>query len=187
MRKLALALFLAFSACPAAAETHLPSELVGYMPSPQPLVSARFSFVMWAVYDATLYTPAGQKQVAPPFALSLTYLMDLSGREIANHSIKEMRRENPIREITLAQWHSQLQAIIPDVAEGDTLTGVVGENLSTHFYKNGSKIGVISDPAFTTAFFNIWLGRNSTDQVLRNKLMTISETGELPCVQNFCN
>jgi len=187
MHKFALLLVLFLVAPVRAAETHVPNEVATHVPGAQVLVSARFSFMLWDLYDATLYTAGSGSKLAVPFALRLQYLMNLSGRDIANRSIEEIRDGSSLSEIKLAQWHGQLRSIIPDVKAGDNITGVVDAGLTTHFYKNGQLLGAIHDPAFTMVFFNIWLGRNGTDQSLRNKLVKINQSGESICALNFCN
>ena len=120
---------------------------------------ARLTYLFWDVYDAVLY------------ALKLTYLRDLDGRDIAERSAKEMRKQGLKDEDKLAEWQSTMTAIFPDVSDGDVLTGEVNEDRHTRFFFNGEVVGNVDDPAFTRAFFGIWLSENTSEPEMREQLL----------------
>jgi hypothetical protein len=189
MHKMAFSLLLIspLLSLPAGAEVPPPpAEVSTHVPEARIIAFSRFSYLLWDIYDATLFIAAQQGKVAPPFALRLEYHMDFSGREITNRSIQEIRRQGHFKEMQLAQWHSLLLESIPDITAGQALTGVVSPDLSTRFYHDGVLVGTVTDPDFTIHFFNIWLGRHSSDTSLRRQL-TSTTSGELPCVPDFCN
>lgn len=126
------------------------------------------------VYQATLSAPEGQHDPSQPFELSLTYKLGLKGHKIAEQAIKEMRHQS-ISAHRLKQWQTQLEAIIPNVQRGDTLTGRREKNGGFTLLKNREKVGNVDDPELSRAFFNIWLGTSSTNQKQRRSLLGISD------------
>lgn len=132
---------------------------------------ARMRVMFWDVYDAQLYAPDGSWSPERPFALSLTYLRELKGEKIAERSIREIRQQGVDDEDALARWASELAAIIPDVATDDQIVGVADEQGRTRFYLDGEAIGEIADPAFTRAFFAIWLSEQTSAPELRAQLL----------------
>ena len=131
----------------------------------------RLSVMIWDVYDATLFAPEGQWTKESPFALRLSYLRTITGRDIVDHTIELIRDQGINNEILLADWHSQLMAIIPTVHEGTSLTGISTKDGRTIFFENDREIGRITDTEFGKYFFNIWLGKNTTHSGLRSKLL----------------
>ena len=145
-----------------------------YVPSAGIVGEGRLSFMFWDVYDAALYAPKGEfKEVKKghPFALSLTYMRDLKGRDIADRSVQEMRALGFSDEVTLAAWHSQMRQIFPDVSEGVTLTGFYTADGESVFYRDYEEIGRVSNPDFGKYFFNIWLDPRTSAPELRAKLL----------------
>lgn len=129
----------------------------------------KFSF--WKVYDATLYAPNGKWQPTAPYALQLTYFLGTTGRKIADKTISEMRSQGSIDELQLADWHTQMVAIFPDVEKNMSLTGVYTQTRTTIFFNGNTPIGTITDPNFGQRFFNIWLGDNTSEPKLRKNLL----------------
>lgn len=132
---------------------------------------ARLSVMLWDVYDATLYAPEGTWRKDRPFALSLHYLRDINGKDIADRSVQEMRKQGYRDEITLAAWHSQMRSIFPDVKNGTVLSGIFIPGKDTRFYEGDHLIGTIKGDLFAQWFFGIWLSENSSEPVLRKQLL----------------
>jgi len=130
-----------------------------------------FSFMFWDLYTAKLYAPDGVLDKNKPFVLQLEYLRDLSGRRIADKSIEEIRGQGFSDEIRLADWHNQIQAIFPDVRNGETITGVAVPDVETIFYHGTTEIGRVKDGAFTKHFFDIWLSEQTSAPELRMSLL----------------
>lgn len=119
------------------------------------------------VYDAKFW--AKPKQNQPPYALQLKYFMDIKASRIVEASIKEMRGLG-VTEEQLTQWEVALNQVIPNVKDGDVITGVnTGEGAD--FYLNGCAIGRVDDPMFATDFFGIWLSPKTSDRKLRQILL----------------
>jgi len=169
MHKHLLTLVLALYAWPASAST-VPDIVKERIPSAQLVGSARMTYMMWDVYDAALYVPARSTTLAPPFALSLTYLREISARQIADRAIEEMRQQGHRNELQLAEWHSRMTGLFPNVGPGTNLTGMAMASGETMFFHDNQLLGVVPDAEFTSAFFNIWLGPRSSDEGMRTRL-----------------
>lgn len=124
----------------------------------------RFGFL---IYVATLW--AGADPMKPPLALRLEYKRRIAGREIAEASIREMRRFTS-DEAMLRVWGLQLEHVFPDVRDGDHLIGVWQPEAAV-FYQDGRQIGRINDPQFARLFFSIWLDEKTSAPDLRTALL----------------
>ncbi|HEY0902125.1 MAG TPA: chalcone isomerase family protein [Micavibrio sp.] len=142
-----------------------------YIPGAKTVGQGRMSFLMWDLYDATLYAQDGTWREGEPLALTLHYLRDLHGVEIARRSIEEMRGQGFNDEIRLAAWYGQMQNIFPDVSAGVSLTGVLTPQGATVFFRDGVEIGRIADDDFGQQFFNIWLSQRTSAPALRAQLL----------------
>lgn len=172
MRKQSLLLILLLLAGHASANSLIQQQI----PKAEKVATARYSVFIFDVYDATFYTVNGKAQVKPPFALKLAYLREIKGEEIADRSAAEMRNQQGIDEITLADWHSQMRNIFPSVVKGDTITGVYPNTSHCTFYKNKTYIGEVSNQQFCNAFFDIWFGKNTSAPKLKAQLLGQQKT-----------
>lgn len=143
-----------------------------YLHNPKLVGEGRLTYVFWDVYDASLFAPNGDWQNDQPFALKLVYLRKIEGKQIAERSVEEMRQQGIKDEVQLATWHTQMRKIFPDVDEGVNLLGIRDQNGYAVFYSGDQQIGRIDDPAFTQAFFNIWLSEKTSSPDLRRKLLS---------------
>lgn len=160
-------LAFAFVVMPVGAEQYIEAHI----PDARPVGEARLKVLFWDFYDATLYAPGGVLQAGRPLALRLAYLRKLYGDKIADRSIKEMRAQGFDDEAKLSAWHQQLRDIFPDVDKHTVLTGVHLPGAETVFYRNGKRIGAVTDPAFGPVFFDIWLGEKTGYPDLRRRLL----------------
>jgi hypothetical protein len=150
-------------------------NLQAYIDNPEVVGEARLSVLFWDIYDASLIAPSGTFTKQGPFALKLTYLRDFEGDDIASRSIDEMRKQGMKDEIKLAKWYEQMQQIFPNVAEGQTITGVVDSDQNSHFYYNNSYAGIVEDAEFSQWFFNIWLSENTSEPKMRDNLLGLRD------------
>lgn len=134
---------------------------------------ARMRVLFLDIYDARLLAPGGTLQAGEPFALSLTYLRSLNGEKIAARSIEEMRKQGLNDDATLDRWYRSLVDIIPDVKKNDEIVGVADADGATRFYLAGEPIGEVPEPAFTRAFFDIWLSEKTSEPRLRDQLLGV--------------
>lgn len=132
---------------------------------------ATLEVVFWDHYDLSLYAAQQPFQGKPPYALEFEYKKGFSTDFIADKSITLIRQQNFQDEIRLAQWHSQLMDIFPDVSKGTVITSIYNTDMQTFFYCDGIYIGQINDPDFSQYFFNIWLGEEASEPGLRRKLI----------------
>lgn len=159
-----------FCFAPLAAPQAGPELSAKHFDNPEMVGEARFSYLFWDVYDASLHSPGGVYKNDGPMALSLTYLRDLKGEAIVESSLKEIRRQGMADEARLSTWEKQLSGIIPDVTDQDSIAGVRDPAGRTFFYVNGSPAGSIDDAEFGRYFFNIWLGPGTSDKDFTSKL-----------------
>lgn len=149
------------------------SLLNQHIPQAEKVGEGSLTYLFWHVYDAVLYASEGEWQSEQPYALSLTYQRSLEGKQIADRSIEEIRRQGINDELKMASWHRKLSQILPDVDEGTVLTGIFTEDRTTVFYQADTKLGEIDDPDFGEHFFAIWLGENTSAPNLRKKLLAL--------------
>ncbi len=122
-------------------------------------------------YDAALFTADGKFDENKPYALVLTYVTDIDGDDIADKSIEEMNKIEPVDKSKSDVWLAEMKKIFPDVVDGTVLAGVNVPHKGTVFIGDGKKIGGINDPEFSKAFFDIWLSPKTTGEELRAKLL----------------
>jgi hypothetical protein len=129
------------------------------------------SFLLWDVYNASLYAPEAGYNVEGPFALRLEYLMQLNGVDIAAKSIEEIKKQGFKDYTKLNQWKQELNNLFPDVVNGTVLTGILTDKGTAVFYKNGEKLGEIKDTELSKRFFDIWLSEKTSAPHLRKQLI----------------
>lgn len=131
---------------------------------------AQFSFLFLDIYDIALFAPQGRWDDGAPYALSLRYHVPIEGRELAERSINEMRRQG-VPEDKLKRWQGPMLALFPDVEEGTNMTTLAIPGKETRFFKNGRLINVIKDPDFAHAYLGMWLAENTSQPDVRARLI----------------
>ena len=152
----------------------LPAELKTSLPQAKLIGKARLKFWGFEVYDARLWAPAGfapMRYDAFPLALELVYLRDFKAQVIAERSLAEMRRSQPIGGDQAAQWGAEMLRVLPDVRKGDRLTGLHRPDEGATFWVNGKASGEIRDAEFSRLFFGIWLSPKTSELPLRASLL----------------
>jgi len=153
----------------------LPAEVAAEMPGAQWAGSARLRFFGFDIYDSQLWVAPGFKpaQFAQhALALELSYLRALSGRDIAERSLKEMKRAGDLSAAQSQRWLAALQDAIPDVKAGDRITGLHGPGAGARFWHNGQPRPAVRDPEFSRLFFGIWLSSDTSEPKMRNGLLS---------------
>ena len=153
-----------------------PLELRGSLPDGRLAGRARLKVWGFQVYNASLWVTNKFQPGAfqnHPFALELEYLRDFSREDIAERSLKEMLLQRPLPADKAARWERQLRDAIPDVRQGDRVTGLhrPGEGLS--FLFNGEPVKTIADPELAQLFFGIWLSEATSEPALRRELLSL--------------
>lgn len=124
-----------------------------------------------SIYHSYLWAPGRAAFPVQPLALDLHYARAIAGGKIAERSVDEMRGLGVASDETLARWGEAMRRLFPDVGRGDHLTGVHLPGRGAHFFHNGRPVGEIPDPAFSEAFFGIWLHPKTSQPALRLKLL----------------
>jgi len=130
----------------------------------------RLSVYFWDVYDATLYSPSGKYQQDERQALLLEYLRDIKAKDLIETTEEEWQKLE-LNSDKHEQWLKQLDAIWPDIKEGDCLLLVEKKDGTAEFYQGDKLLGEIKDKDFTEQFLAIWLSENSRFESERNELI----------------
>lgn len=150
----------------------------GALRQPRRVGEGRLRFFGMAIYDAVLWrgaqwsasTPLGQ-----PLALELRYLRSLSGQRIAQRSLDEMRRQPDFDATKASDWLAQMQALFPDVTDGDRIVGAYWPGEGLEFWVNGRWAGRVTDPVLARLFMGIWLAPQTSEAQLRERLLGLNE------------
>jgi hypothetical protein len=149
-------------------------EVASALPQGQLMGQGRLTVWGFQVYDARLWAAAGfgaGGYASQPLALELAYLRAFDAVEVARRSLQEMRRSAAISDAQAAQWTTALLRVIPDVRQGDRITGVHRPGVGAAFWVNGRASGEIRDAEFSRLFFGIWLSPNTSEPQLRQALL----------------
>jgi Chalcone isomerase-like len=152
----------------------LPPAVVEQLPEVRIRGGGELTFMGLSIYDARLYRSAGARGDCAPdeaFALQLIYKRRLYGGRIAERSVEEMTKLGYGTKEQRARWGAQLKQMLPDVSDGDSLTGVNVPLVGVRFYENGKPLGSIDDREFARAFFAIWLDPRTSEPALRKRLL----------------
>jgi len=155
----------------------VPPEVAAALPGATLQGSGRLRFIGLSVYDARLWrgaAPVGADWMAAPLALELAYLRGLVGRQIAERSIKEMRRQRDLSDDEASRWLTAMLQVFPDVKEGDRITGFVLPGVGARFTVNGTVKGDVRDLEFARLFFGIWLSEKTSEPALRRALLGLA-------------
>jgi hypothetical protein len=155
----------------------LPAELLSNLPAAGLLGAGRLRFLGLSIYDARLWVPNGFNAgtyAQSPFALELIYLRSLSGKLIAERSLKEMRRQGGLSPEREQAWLQAMLQAFPDVNAGDRITGLHTPGVGARFWLNSKPRATVNDPEFSRVFFGIWLSDASSEPQLRSQLLGLA-------------
>lgn len=139
------------------------------LPGAQQIGQAGFTRFGFSIYQAQLWAPGGSYLPDAPFLLSLTYARDIRRSQIVQASLDEMQKLGA-PDALQAQWRADLEAVLVDVKEGDTLSAIYRPGQGAEFYYQQTKRGVI-DEALARYFFAIWLDERTSEPDLRLSLL----------------
>ncbi|MBC7547564.1 MAG: chalcone isomerase family protein [Polaromonas sp.] len=152
-------------------------EISAAMPQAQLIGKGRLNVFGFKVYDARLWAAPDFRSrgdtgyATQPLALELHYLRDFKALDIAERSIKEMRRSASIPDAQEAKWLLELQRVVPDVKKGDRILGIHKPGTGANFWVNGKHVGDIQDAEFARLFFGIWLSPKTSEPQIRTLLL----------------
>jgi hypothetical protein len=139
------------------------------LPDAKPIGSGELRRFGFLIYDAQFFTSSGRFSLNQPFALQLVYARTIAKDRIVTASLDELKGlgfdvgANP-------QWQTELDKVLADVKEGDTLTGVYLPGQGAAFFLNDQLTGRLDD-LLAQAFFSIWLDPRTSEPELRNALI----------------
>ncbi len=175
-----LGLWLALAASTLAADESTPAHIAAAVPHARLSGQGPFRYLLFRVYDARFWVgDAGFNSDAPsaaPFALELTYALNLKGADIAKTALDEFERLGAADEALRQKWYEQLRVLMPDVSPGQRLTGIFVPQDGLQLYSNGVPVGALHDPELARWFFAIWLDPRTQDPKLRAALL--ADAGE---------
>ncbi len=151
-----------------------PVEVAAELPGARLLGQAQLRFFGLHIYDARLWVgaaPLTADWAATPFALELQYARSLNGEEIAERSLKEMRRQGDISATVAERWLGNMKQLFPNVKPGDRITGVNVPGSGVRFFINGQFRGDPRDVDFARTFFGIWLSPRTSEPAMREQLL----------------
>jgi hypothetical protein len=153
-----------------------PAELRGEWPAATSIRQGggRLRYLGLAVYDISLWStePVVADAVdRTPLALCIRYRLALSGRRIAERSLREMQRGGALAAADSERWLAEMVRLFPDVSEGDRITGVQWPGRGGRFHLNGRLLGEVQDARFATRFFGLWLAPWTSKPELRRQLL----------------
>ncbi len=150
------------------------AEFKALLPQAQRLGQSRLTVWGFKIYDAQLWAAPGfnaDRYASQPLALELAYLRDFDAVDIAERSIKEMRRSATITDTQARQWSLDMQRVFPDVKAGDRIMGLHRPGVGASFWVNGRAGGEILDAEFSKLFFGIWLSPKTSEPAMRTALV----------------
>ena len=160
----------------ATAQASLPPEVNAAVPDAKLSAAGtgKLTFFGLDVYESSLWVSNSFK--APSFdkhffALELHYLRNFTAQAIAQRSLEEMNRLEPLPEQVREQWQTTLQAALPNIKKGDRLIGLHQPGVGVTFWSNGKRSGEIRDAAFSRQFFAIWLSNKTSEPKLRRAML----------------
>lgn len=153
-------------------------RLQPYLQTPNLIGQGKYTYWGFDVYNASLW--ASEATILPEqwanhrIALELQYLREFNGPDIAKRSIDEMHAQNALPKSVAGIWLKTLEGIFPNVAKGQSLTGIYIPNAGTQFLFDNTVIGEIKDIELSKRFFDIWLAPQTSAPDLRKKLFALT-------------
>jgi hypothetical protein len=154
-----------------------PPELSAALPGARLQGQGRLRFFGFRVYEAKLWVGAQgladgvANLISTPFALELDYERDLNGKQVAERSLEEMKRQGDVSAEIATRWLGAMQTLFPDIKKGDRLSALNVPGLGARFFMNGSPLGDVRDADFVRVFFGIWLSPKTSQPALRDALL----------------
>ena len=134
----------------------------------------RYTYWGFEVYDASLW---GSSAFAPDnwamqaLVLELRYLRDFKGPDIAQRSMEEMQGQHTLSAAQQHNWSGVLQSLIPNVRNGERITGVYIPDKGMQLLHQDRLLGEVPDAELAKRFFGIWLAPETSQHQLRQRLL----------------
>ena len=130
--------------------------------------------VLILIYDAGLYAPAGFNAANPyatPIALEVNPARAFRASTVVSRLETELQRQKNLSETQIAKYVAAFSAVMPAMEENVPLTGVYQPKQGWTLFHKGVAIGKWADDTFARAFFDIWLGADTSQPAVRQSLM----------------
>jgi len=163
-----------FSVVQASSATVPPPELARDLENPVLAGSGRLRWLGIPVYEASLWTApqfVPERFGAHAFALDIRYARSISGKLLADTSLKQIQALEALPPGRYTEWLQALAGALPDVKPGDRLTGIHVPDKGLRLYFNGQLYKAIDDPLLSQSFFAIWLSPATHEPRLRAQLL----------------
>ncbi len=148
-----------------------PASLDGHIRSREPLGRGELHKLTFHVYSAQFWTDGDTWDKSKPYALYIKYFRKISREKFLKSTLKELRRNPNVTEEMLVNYERKLGFIYPDVIEGDSITALYTPDEGILFCHNENKLGWMKDPELIVPFYEIWLGKHTSEPKLRKKLL----------------
>jgi hypothetical protein len=127
-------------------------------------------------YVAALYLPEGVKSDAAlsdiPKRLEINYLVSIKGSDFGKGAEPTLQlNQTPSELARLRSRIDRINSIYRDVKPGDRYALTYLPGRGTELALNGTPLTVIEGADFASAYFGIWLGRDSIDDKLKRDLL----------------
>ena len=153
----------------------LPTQrLQGWLPTPRLMGQQRFTYWGFSIYDASLWANAtfsASEWAKQPLVLELRYLRDFKGADIAQRSMDEMQGQRALTPAQTQTWSTLLHQLIPNVREGERLTGVYLPQKGLRLLHQDQLLGEVRDHELAQRFMGIWLAPETSQRQLRQQLL----------------
>jgi hypothetical protein len=149
-------------------------QLRTFLRTPRLVGQQRLTYWGFDIYDASLWasTPfAPDAWAKQTLVLKLRYLRDFKGADIAQRSIDEMQGQRALTPAQLKSWSAVLQALIPNVRSGESITGVYQPDKGMQLLHQDRLLGELSDTELAQRFLGIWLAPETSQRQLRQQLL----------------
>lgn len=154
------------------AQPAVPVEVGAELPGARLRGSGRATVLGLHIYDIRLWVDESFSEYPKsPLALEIEYGRSLSGRLIADRSLKEMKRGGEIDDEKAERWLAFMRSTFPDVVKGDRITGVFQPGTAARFFVNGKFKAELREAEFAQRFFGIWLATTTSEPKLRESLL----------------
>ncbi|TAL28274.1 MAG: hypothetical protein EPN97_14975 [Alphaproteobacteria bacterium] len=150
-----------------------PAEVGDYIQADAPYGQGTLRKLFMKVYETSLWTDAKTWSMKEPFALCIRYNMNFKDKDLVKRTFEEMGRSGLVTQADRETFGPQLTALFHDVHPGDVITAVFLPGRGAVFYYNGKPRGKLEDIAFAKRFFNIWLGPDTSEPDLRDRLLAL--------------
>jgi hypothetical protein len=150
------------------------TQATEFLQTPRLMGQQRFTYWGFSVYDASLWanaTFAATEWAKQPLVLELRYLRDFNGADIAQRSIDEMQGQRALTPAQRETWSTLLHQLIPNVREGERLTGVYLPQKGLRLLHQDQLLGEVRDHELAQRFMGIWLAPETSQRQLRRQLL----------------